>query len=1002
MTKLIEALLNERTGREPERRISLRNVFDEQELHPIVEHGVRDLDGTTGSMDIFLPTRKICVEVKELGKVDDPYKPGTGSRTDESAYEQVRRYIHGERVRQQHIPLLDPDNQDVSYLGIVTDGNRVWMWVWQSDLIEGNRVRSWWNRELKTVEDVFEFISVLKSQYEGKQWAPTDPTAIFKPFVADLVQFHKTIRDVDSTVTQFHLWKKQLEISGNSPPSARSEAEHLFVLHSAMIAISRGIRRTISQDLESNGISMDGFAGWCNDQDWLREKSGLIQTLNQYDWVSQPGDVMRPLFHGIFDKKYRKLYGEYYTPDWLAEGIVNHILDDRWLKDQMVHAGTNQTIRKAGVLDPACGSGTFLYHAARRIVSQSTKYGVTDRRWQADLAARLIHGFDLHPVAVEMSKTTLLRGLPAIPNVPLQVYQCDSLMTLRKAHDELQFTETSIEFDSRDGNRISVPLNFSLSSQFEQHLNALVESARKRNPLPPYINLMGADQKAVEELHQCLTNVIASEGDDVWAWYIRNQSATARLLNSKVDRIIANPPWVRISNIQDKTRKAEISELARRNKIWVGGKNATGFDLSALFAFHCPRLYLDETKKPKCGWVLPYGAINAGNWSTFRNRSASRLVELWDLGSLPFPKQSKCCVRFEEVSDPNDVEPRDFERKRLIREPDSPPVESNETWTTVSEKTSWCEFEEEFEDKPSKWLDENGTPLARQGATLVPYCLVKVDSSQPGNTPDMCRFRTVPSRHQPWKTLGSKNGEVPNSWVVESVFSEGLFPFRVKTQKVILPLSNDRSGWADHPDGIKYWKDASSLYERNAGIGPTTPKTLLGNIDFQNKLTSQLRRIARDREKGEVMVVVNSSGTWLVAARCNTQLILESSMYWVVADSVNEAKFLCGLLNAECLANAFKASRNSDRHFHTHFWKKVPIPRYSSKSKLHKAIVKLVTVAESEVANQFEIQKYRPTNNNSVKSRDFVRTQLRESGIQAKINEAVGEILPNYAREVNE
>ena len=629
MTKLIHALLQEPTGTEAERKVCLRNVFEEQELHPILEHSVRGAEGFQGLIDIFLPTRNVSVEVKDPRRASNPHKAGTGAKINESAYEQVRRYVCAERERVLNLLTLSDAERNPVYLGIVTDGHLVWMWEWHQDVNEGMPVQDWQNRKLTNASDVHAFVMRLKRQREGKQWTPADPSHIFRPFVADFENYYNRVKGLESTTTQIHLWKRQLEISGNFPPTVQTEAEKLFILHTTMIMISRGIAAALSGTLRRQGINTDGFVGWCREQDWLFASSGLIDTIDTYDWVSRPIDVLRPLYHGLFDRSYRKLWGEYFTPDWLAEGVVKEVLDHAWLVRQMEHAGTNDRIVEAGVLDPACGSGTFLYHAARRIVDECDANGIKTARWKADLAIRLIYGFDVHPVAVEMSRTTLLRALPDVPSFNPQVYQCDSLMTTRTVRDEIRFEADTISVKSRKGTTVLVPLTFVLKHQFLDHLTTIVETARDGKPLPPFVKSENVEEhNRVVNLHSQLTKVIESEGNDVWAWYLGNQAASTRLAESKIDRIVANPPWVRISDIQEATRKEEIRELAINKKIWSGGKNATGFNIAALFVDHCPALYFDETKQNRCGWVLPWAAMRAENWRAFREVNQFRLQKL--------------------------------------------------------------------------------------------------------------------------------------------------------------------------------------------------------------------------------------------------------------------------------------------------------------------------------------------------------------------------------------
>ena len=67
-----------------------------------------------------------------------------------------------------------------------------------------------------------------------------------------------------------------------------------------------------------------------------------------------------------------------------------------------------------GALDPACGSGTLLHHAALRILDAPAVRALSPVQ-QASVAARLVHGVDIHPVAVEVARVNVLRALRRRP-----------------------------------------------------------------------------------------------------------------------------------------------------------------------------------------------------------------------------------------------------------------------------------------------------------------------------------------------------------------------------------------------------------------------------------------------------------------------------------------------------------------------------------------------------------------------------------------------------------
>jgi tRNA1(Val) A37 N6-methylase TrmN6 len=113
-----------------------------------------------------------------------------------------------------------------------------------------------------------------------------------------------------------------------------------------------------------------------------------------------------PLYQDLFPRPLRRQLGEYYTPDWLAR----HVLD------QVGYTG--QPTQR--LLDPACGSGTFLVMALRRLRHSS----FVIRHFP-------IVGFDLNPLAVLSARANYLLAvadlLPRLGPVEIPVYLHDSI-----------------------------------------------------------------------------------------------------------------------------------------------------------------------------------------------------------------------------------------------------------------------------------------------------------------------------------------------------------------------------------------------------------------------------------------------------------------------------------------------------------------------------------------------------------------------------------------------
>lgn len=76
---------------------------------------------------------------------------------------------------------------------------------------------------------------------------------------------------------------------------------------------------------------------------------------------------------------------------------------------------TGTELTDIGVLDPTCGSSTFPYQAARRILESPVSRALPPAR-QAAAVSMLVNGTNVRPVAAELARGTLLTALPAPPS----------------------------------------------------------------------------------------------------------------------------------------------------------------------------------------------------------------------------------------------------------------------------------------------------------------------------------------------------------------------------------------------------------------------------------------------------------------------------------------------------------------------------------------------------------------------------------------------------------
>jgi len=96
----------------------------------------------------------------------------------------------------------------------------------------------------------------------------------------------------------------------------------------------------------------------------------ILSYLTEYDLSQVREDVLKGVFQQLIDPKDRHDLGEYYTPDWLCERIVADLLPKQGYKS---------------VLDPSCGSGSFLRAAIKHFLNHNPK-GTGNERVQLILS----------------------------------------------------------------------------------------------------------------------------------------------------------------------------------------------------------------------------------------------------------------------------------------------------------------------------------------------------------------------------------------------------------------------------------------------------------------------------------------------------------------------------------------------------------------------------------------------------------------------------------------
>ncbi|MEA5579929.1 type ISP restriction/modification enzyme [Nodularia harveyana UHCC-0300] len=163
------------------------------------------------------------------------------------------------------------------------------------------------------------------------------------------------------------------------------------------------------------------------------DMTNILETFGQETRTEDPVIHFYETFLAAYEAKLRKSRGVYYTPEPVVNFIVrvvNDILENEDIFDLQYGLGN----RKVTILDPATGTGTFLYAVIKQIRDNVAKYGID--KWNnflrdAKLVNRLF-GFELlmTPYTIAHLKLGLLLGdlgYKFSPDERLKVYLTNAL-----------------------------------------------------------------------------------------------------------------------------------------------------------------------------------------------------------------------------------------------------------------------------------------------------------------------------------------------------------------------------------------------------------------------------------------------------------------------------------------------------------------------------------------------------------------------------------------------
>lgn len=163
-----------------------------------------------------------------------------------------------------------------------------------------------------------------------------------------------------------------------------------------IFAVFDALKSTFGADTADRYLKNDLEASETLDEKSLENvRSAPKASDKNNNWTKKPDsdvpvDLFRETYNRIFPRTVRHALGEYYTPPWLADRIL----------DSVSYCQTGFE----SLLDPCCGSGVFLLQGLKRLLRRASQEGVFVT---APLITQNLVGRDVNPVSVFACKANL-------------------------------------------------------------------------------------------------------------------------------------------------------------------------------------------------------------------------------------------------------------------------------------------------------------------------------------------------------------------------------------------------------------------------------------------------------------------------------------------------------------------------------------------------------------------------------------------------------------------
>lgn len=379
-----------------------------------------------------------------------------------------------------------------------------------------------------------------------------------------------------------------------------------------------------------NFLEGDFFSWYADENQWNRAVylniKKLIGKVDAYSAFSlnvkyDPVDVFKDLYMGIIPQSIRHSMGEYFTPEWLADCVI----------EKSLSIVSNKNGWRA--IDPCCGSGIFIVSLIKRVVGDVRLIDLdkATRQMLLEDVLHRVHGIDINPLSVLSARVSYflaIHQLGDVSNVEIPVYLGDSaIIPAIKVVDGIECYAYSVNNLKCKSFDIVLPKRFVSLRDFGKtmsKLQALVRTERPqvlKNVL--FENLSESERgskeilRHIDELSESLVELHRKKWDGIWIRIAMNFMMIARI--RQFDLIVGNPPWVKWEHLPAAyTRK--IKEFCDVRHIFCNDGGMYGgaqLNICALIANVTASNWL--TGDGVLAFLMPDSIMSQNSYEEFRN-----------------------------------------------------------------------------------------------------------------------------------------------------------------------------------------------------------------------------------------------------------------------------------------------------------------------------------------------------------------------------------------------